>query len=321
MERLDKIIASQTNYSRKEVKDLIKQKRVRVNNEIIAKSDIKVDSENDKIVIDEREIIIKKHIYLILNKPKGYISATEDRSMQTVLDLVPEEYSHRNLFPAGRLDRDTTGLMLITDDGEFAHNILAPKKHVKKLYNVTLDILVNQEMVNGFKNGVILNDGECKSAIIEITGTNTALVTLTEGRYHQIKRMFGCYGAKVVELQRIGMGNFRLPDDLKLGECREITENELEYLKERERTMVEIKFDENNKQSIAIEDNIKIGECDYIEIENSWNIVHTEVNALYKGQGIARKLVEIIIENAQKQNKNIIADCSYAKKVIENTKK
>ena len=230
MERLDKIISSQTNYSRKEVKDLIKQKRVRVNNEIISKSDIKVDSENDKIVIDEKEIKIKKHIYLILNKPKGYISATEDRSMKTVLDLVPKEYLHRNLFPAGRLDRDTTGLMLITDDGEFAHNILSPKKHVKKLYNVTIDTPVSQEMVDGFRNGVILNDGECKSADLETTGVNTALVTLTEGRYHQIKRMFGCYGAKVVELQRIGMGNLKLPNDLKLGACREITQDELKRL-------------------------------------------------------------------------------------------
>lgn len=230
MERLDKIIASQTNYSRKEVKDLIKQKRVKVNNETISKSDIKVDSEKDKIVIDENEIKIKEYIYLILNKPKGYISATEDRCMQTVLDLVPKEYLHRNLFPAGRLDRDTTGLMLITDDGEFAHNILSPKKHVKKLYNVTIDIPVNQEMVDGFAKGVKLNDGECKTANMEITGVNTALVTLTEGRYHQIKRMFGCYGAKVVELQRIGMGNLKLPNDLKLGECREITENELKRL-------------------------------------------------------------------------------------------
>ena len=164
----------------------------------------------------------------MLNKPKGYISATEDRNMQTVLELVPKEYSHRNLFPAGRLDRDTTGLMIITDDGEFAHNILSPKKHIKKTYNVTLDIPVTGDMVQGFKNGVILNDGECKSAILEITGKNTGIVTLTEGRYHQIKRMFGCYGAKVVELHRVGMGNFTLPDDLESGECREFTEKELE---------------------------------------------------------------------------------------------
>lgn len=230
MERIDKIIVAQTKYSRKDVKKLVNQKRVLVNGQTILKSDIKVNPEEDKITVDGVEITIKNHIYLILNKPKGYISATEDRSMQTVLDLVPKEYSHRALFPAGRLDKDTTGLMLITDDGEFAHNILSPKKHIKKVYNVTLDIPMNEEMREGFKNGVKLNDGECKSAILEITGTNTGIVTLTEGRYHQIKRMFGCFGAKVIELQRIGMGNFTLPDDLKMGECRELSEAELQLI-------------------------------------------------------------------------------------------
>lgn len=231
MERIDKIIVAQTQYSRKEAKELLKQKRVRVNGEIIYKSETKINSEDAEITIDGKKVQIKKYIYLMLNKPKGYISATEDRNMQTVLELVPKEYSHRNLFPAGRLDRDTTGLMIITDDGEFAHNILSPKKHIKKTYNVTLDIHVTKEMVDGFKNGVILNDGECKSAILEITGKNTGTVVLTEGRYHQIKRMFGCYGAKVVELHRIGMGDFTLPDDLKSGECREFTEIELEKVK------------------------------------------------------------------------------------------
>lgn len=232
MERLDKIIATQTSYSRRDVKKLVFQKRVEVNGEIVAKPDIKVDSHKDKITIDAVEINIKKHVYLILYKPKGYVSATEDKTMPTVLELVPKEYLHRELFPAGRLDKDTTGLMIITDDGEFAHNILSPKKHVKKLYNVTLDIPASDTMVNGFKNGVVLNDGECKSAIMQITGTNSALVTLTEGRYHQIKRMFGCYGAKVIELERIGIGNLMLPSDLKMGECRELTDEELEKVKE-----------------------------------------------------------------------------------------
>lgn len=232
MERIDKIIVAQTTYSRKEVKELVRQRRVAVNDEVIFKSDMKVDTEKNKIKIDGKEISIKKHVYLMLNKPKGYISATEDRTMQTVLDLIPKEYKHRNLFPAGRLDKDTTGLMVITDDGEFAHNILSPKKHIKKSYNVTIDIPVTEEMVEGFKNGVVLNDGECKSAILEITGKNTGRVTLLEGRYHQIKRMFGCYGAKVTELQRIGMGNFMLPEDLKEGKSREFTETELEKVKE-----------------------------------------------------------------------------------------
>ena len=232
MERIDKIIVSQTKYSRKEVKELVRQKRVTVNGEKITKSDLKVDSLKDKIKIDEKEIIIKKYVYLILNKPKGYISATEDKNMQTVLELVPKEYKHRNLFPAGRLDKDTTGLMIITDDGEFAHNILSPKKHVKKLYEVTIDIEMTQEMRDGFKKGVVLNDGECKSATLEITGKNAGVVTLIEGRYHQIKRMFGCYGAKVIELKRIKMGNLIIPKDLETGKCRELTEIEFKKIKE-----------------------------------------------------------------------------------------
>lgn len=209
----------------------MRQKRVKINGEIICKPDIKVDMKVDKLSIDGEEINIKEHIYLILNKPKGYISATEDRTQKTVLDLVPEQYLHRDLFSAGRLDKDTTGLMLITDDGKFAHNILSPKKHIKKVYNVTLDISVTEEMAVGFKNGVMLNDGECKTATLDKTGENTCIVTLTEGRYHQIKRMFGCYSAKVVELQRIGMGNLELPDNLKLGECREATSEELAKIK------------------------------------------------------------------------------------------
>ena len=232
MERIDKVISTQTKFSRKEIKDLIRKKRVTVNDKIVTKSDIKVDTEIDKIKIDGEEINIKKNIYLMLNKPKGYISASVDKSTPIVLDLVPEEYAHRNLFPAGRLDKDTTGLIIITDDGVFAHNILSPQKHVKKTYNVTIDIPVTNEMVEGFKNGVILNDGQCKSSLLEKTGEYTSIVTLTEGRYHQIKRMFGCFGAKVVELQRIGMGNFMLPTDLEVGECREFTREELRKVQE-----------------------------------------------------------------------------------------
>jgi len=232
MERIDKIISNQLGISRKVVKELIKQKRVVVNEDLVLKSELKINPKTEKILLDNKEINIKEYIYLILNKPTGYISATEDRTMKTVLDLVPQEYLHRSLFPAGRLDKDTTGLMIITDDGNFAHEILSPKKHVKKTYNVKIDIPVTDDMVEGFKNGVKLNDGECKQAILEITGLNTALVTLTEGRYHQIKRMFGCFKAKVLELERISIGNLKLPSDLKLGSCRELTEEELKQIKE-----------------------------------------------------------------------------------------
>jgi len=232
MERIDKVISNQTNYSRKDVKELIKKKLVSVNGVVINKSDLKVDPDNDEIKILGEEIIVKKYVYLVLNKPKGFVSATEDRSERTVLDLVPNEYSHRKLFPAGRLDKDTTGLMIITDDGEFAHNILAPKKHIKKTYHVVIDKEVTEDMVKGFKEGIKLNDGECKTANLEITGEHSGIVELTEGRYHQIKRMFGCFSAKVLELERIMMGNLMLPSDLEQGECRELTEEELKRIVE-----------------------------------------------------------------------------------------
>lgn len=233
MERIDKIISEHTRYSRKEIKKLISQKAVYVNGEAVKKPECKYDETDISLKINGEEIEIKKHIFLLLNKPKGYISATESKSHQTVLDLIPKKYKHRNLFPAGRLDKDTTGLMLITDDGEFSHNILSPRKHVEKEYEVTIDIPVTSEMADGFKKGVELNDGECKTAYLNKTGEYTANVTITEGRYHQIKRMFGCFGAKVTELNRIRIGKLYLPEDLKLGETKEATPDELEKIQER----------------------------------------------------------------------------------------
>ena len=232
MERIDKIISSQTHYTRKDVKSLIGNKQVMVNGNIINKSDFKVNPDIDIIEVSGEILKVQKYVYLILNKPKGYVSATIDKTDRTVLDLVPFEYSHRDLFPAGRLDKDTTGLMIITDDGDFAHNILSPKKHVKKSYEVVIDKKMTMDMVNGFRDGIKLIDGECKSSELEITGEYSGIVTLTEGRYHQIKRMFGCYGAEVVELNRISMGDFYLPDDLELGEFREFTEEELKKVVE-----------------------------------------------------------------------------------------
>ncbi len=232
MERIDKIIASQGQYSRSDVKKLISKKQVAVNGEVVKSANVKADPLKDRITVKGAELNFKRNVYLVLNKPKGYVSATEDRDHQTVLELVPEEFAGRDIFPAGRLDRDTTGLMIITDDGALAHNILAPKKHVQKIYHVELDIPVTEEMARGFAEGVELNDGVCKEAGLEITGEFSARVTLKEGRYHQIKRMFGCYGAKVVELHRLTMGNLYLPEDLAVGECRELTEEELKLLQQ-----------------------------------------------------------------------------------------
>lgn len=233
MERIDKIIASQGQYSRKEVKALIAKGRIAVDGRVVSSSSEKADPLTTQISIDGKSLAFKRNLYLMLHKPKGYVSATEDRDHPTVLELVPREYRGRNLFPAGRLDRDTTGLMIITDDGALAHNILAPKKHVPKLYHVELDIPVTEEMRLGFSEGVMLNDGVSKAADLIKTGEKTAEVTLREGRYHQIKRMFGCFGAEVLELKRLGMGRLTLPEDLAEGKCREMSEEELALLQEK----------------------------------------------------------------------------------------
>ena len=227
MERIDKIISSQGKYSRSEIKKLASQGRIKINDNIVKKVNEKIDIETSIIYIDNEKLDFKRNIYLILNKPKGYISASEDRSQKTVLDLIPEKYFRKGLFPAGRLDKDTTGMMIITDDGEFAHNILSPKKHIKKTYRVTIDIDIDENMIKQFEKGIVLKDHICCPAIIEVQDTHTAFVTITEGKYHQIKRMFGCFGAKVLELHRITMGNLNLPADISEGCCREITEQEM----------------------------------------------------------------------------------------------
>ena len=227
LKRIDRILSEQTNYSRKEIKKLVSKGLVLVNECVVRRSDEKYDEDNIRIKINGEDVSVNKHFYLLLNKPKGYVSATVSDSDKTVIDLIPNKYKTRTLFPAGRLDKDTTGLMLITDDGVFAHNILSPKKHIKKIYEVVIDKDVSDEMINGFKDGVKLNDGECKSALLEKVDTNKCLVTLTEGRYHQIKRMFGCYKAKVLELKRICMGELYLPTNLAVGEVREVSDEEL----------------------------------------------------------------------------------------------
>ena len=232
-ERIQKLISSCGLASRRTAEAWIQDGRVTVNGRRAELGD-RADLERDEILVDGVALSRgEKHTYLMLNKPKGYVSATEDRDHETVLALVPEEYAGRDIFPAGRLDRDTTGLMIITDDGAMAHNILAPKKHVQKVYHVELDIPVTEEMARGFAEGVELNDGVCKEAGLEITGEYAARVTLKEGRYHQIKRMFGCFGAKVVGLHRLAMGDLWLPEDLQLGECRELTEEELKLLQQQ----------------------------------------------------------------------------------------
>ena len=232
MERLDKIISNRTGISRKDAKSAISSGKVTVSGNVIRSSDYKV-GENEEIILDGKKISGNAHVYIVLNKPKGYVSATEDPQQKTVIELVPPELFRNGIFPAGRLDKDTTGLMIITDDGDFAHRILAPKKHVPKKYAVTIDLPVTEEMRTGFENGIELSDGICKSAKLFKTGEYTCEVTLSEGRYHQIKRMFGCFGAKVTELHRLSMGGFSLPENLLPGECRELSEKELALIESK----------------------------------------------------------------------------------------
>ena len=232
MERLDKLIASQGKYSRKEVKQLVARRRVTVDGVSVKSADVKIDETAAVIAIDGIPLTIKKHLDLMLNKPRGYVSSTEGHDGAYVLELVPEELYRDGLFPAGRLDKDTTGMMILTDDGQMAHRILAPKKHVKKKYLVTLDIPPTEEMVSRFREGISLSEGLTKPAEMEILEGNTAYVTLVEGRYHQIKRMFASCGAAVVGLHRVSMGNLTLPSDLPVGKLRELTAEELQLLEE-----------------------------------------------------------------------------------------
>lgn len=234
MERLDKLIASQGQYSRKEVKSLIARRRVTVDGVTAKAPEQKVDADQSTICIDGTPLTVKRQLYLLLNKPRGYVSSTDDSDGVSVLELVPRELFRQGLFPAGRLDKDTTGMMVITDDGQMAHRILAPKKHVKKRYLVTIDIPPTETMQTRFAEGINLVEGLTKPAALEIVGEYQALVTLTEGRYHQIKRMFSACGATVTALHRVSMGNLNLPDDLKEGEVRELTAEELLKLEEIE---------------------------------------------------------------------------------------
>ena len=236
MERIDKIIASQGQYSRSDVKKLVKQGRVTLDGAAVKSSDIKADPEKAVIAIDGRVLGYKKHLYIMLNKPKGVISATEDPTQPTVIDLVPKELRREGLFPAGRLDGDTTGFVLITDDGDFAHRILSPKNHIMKTYIATLQRELTEADIEAFRNGIELKDGTlCLEAQVSaVAGTvPMAQVKICEGKYHQVKRMFAALGNKVLELRRIKMGELSLDEKLSEGQCRELTGEELMLIEKR----------------------------------------------------------------------------------------
>lgn len=227
MERLDKLLAGTGRWSRKEVKELVRTGRVLVNGVRAAKPEDKC-SESDVFEVNGETVSCAGKLYLMLHKPDGYVSATEDAQQQTVLDLLPEHLRKAGLFPVGRLDKDTEGLLLLTNDGPLAHEMLAPKKHVDKVYFVRVDGKLNEEDVKAFAEGITLRDGyTCLGAGLELLEQeNEGLVTLREGKYHQVKRMLAARGKPVVYLKRLSMGGLVLDEKLAPGQWRELTPEE-----------------------------------------------------------------------------------------------
>jgi len=230
--RIDKYLASCALGSRKQVHDLIKSGRVTLNANVIKSIGAHVDEENDIICVDGERIIYSRFVYLMLNKPEGVISATEDNKLPTVLDLVPNEYSHYNLFPVGRLDIDTTGLLLLTNDGALAHRLTSPKHHADKTYFATIDGIVTEKDIDAFYKGIQIDDGYvCKPASFKLLNENSGEITIHEGKFHQVKRMFIALGMEVTYLKRIKFGSLVLDENLPKGEFRELSEEELNLLK------------------------------------------------------------------------------------------
>ena len=232
MERLDKLLAATGRWSRREVKELIRQGRVTVRGQYAARPEEKCGSDDD-IRVDGQPVCCEKFTYLMMNKPGGLLSATEDRRQRTVLDLLPEHYQKQGLFPVGRLDKDTEGLLLLTNDGELAHRLLAPKHHVDKVYLARVEGRVDQEDVRAFEQGMTLEDGlVCMPAGLEpLEEGGTCLVTLREGKFHQVKRMLAQRGKPVIYLKRLSMGTLTLDGTLACGQWRELTRAEVEGLR------------------------------------------------------------------------------------------
>jgi len=235
IQRLDKVLANSGFGTRKEIKQMAKAGKITVDGKIVKDSSMHVDPEKDEIIVEGQKLEYKKYVYLLMNKPAGVVSATWDNRYKTVVDLVPEKYKHFNVFPVGRLDRDTEGLLILTNDGQMAHNLLSPKKHVPKTYYAIIEGRVTQEDEKVFKDGVTLDDGYTTlPAHLDIVNSgeqSEIQLTIMEGKFHQVKRMFEAVGKKVKYLKRIKMGDLELDPGLKPGECKELSEEELYRLK------------------------------------------------------------------------------------------
>ena len=238
--RLDKYLGNSGVGTRKEIKEFLKKRKIKVNDKIVIDGSIKIKEYEDVIKFEDNIVEYKPFVYIMLNKPSGVISATEDKRHKTVIDILENNYKTYNIFPIGRLDIDTEGLLLLTNDGQLSHNLLSPNKHVDKKYYVELKTEITAEMIEKLENGIELEENFItKNAKIEVIkdekniekDLKKVFITITEGKFHQVKRMFKAVNNEVLYLKRVQMGNLKLDKKLSLGEYRELTENELRNLK------------------------------------------------------------------------------------------
>lgn len=235
--RVDKLLSNVGVASRSELKKYCKQGLISVNGKVINNPGVQVDSESDDIRFNGEKIVYREFVYIMLNKPDGYISATFDKYDPIVLDLIDQSYLVFEPFPVGRLDKDTEGLLVLTNDGQLAHRVLSPKKHVPKTYYAKIQGKVTEEDILAFEKGVILDDGyetmPSQLKILKSDDMSEIELTIHEGKFHQVKRMFESVGKKVVYLKRLSMGKLKLDESLGLGEYRELTEEEVKLIEER----------------------------------------------------------------------------------------
>ncbi len=227
MERLDRLFSSCAIMTRSQCLTAVKNKRISVNGKTVSNASLKVDVNVDEILLDGKKPNFKKFVYVMLNKPSGVVSASVDGACKTVVEILPSEFKRVGLFPCGRLDKDTVGLVIITNDGVSAHKRLAPKNLTKKEYYFEVLDSVLDSQVNDIQNGVTLKDGyKTQPCLVKMLTDKSGYITLTEGKYHEIKRIFGSLGNKVSYLKRISFGGITLDKTLKEGECRYLTKEE-----------------------------------------------------------------------------------------------
>lgn len=234
--RIDKFLSNSLPLSRSDVKKYLKYGNVRVDDKIIKQASYNV-LEHEKVYLHNKEVIYRKYIYLVLNKPAGVVSATKDNLSKTVIDILNDDYKKMGLFPVGRLDKDTEGLLFLTNDGDFSHRACSPKKHVNKKYLVHVNGAIDEKDVIAFKEGITIDkDVLLKSAKLEIVSSSenfsVCYVTISEGKFHQVKKMFLAIGTEVVFLKRVSFAEFYLPDDLETGNYRPLTDIELSSIME-----------------------------------------------------------------------------------------